>query len=174
MSLAAATRDAVRERPFLRAALRAGIVNYTAAADWLVERDAVDGDREAVATALRRFAADLPVYATEDRRASVSMHSGVALETESATDDDALIHVGDAAVVSGGSKTAILATGAVDARALTRVLGRLDGDEIEPHAASVAVDTLAVLVDRRAGADAVRIVEDALDAVPAGEPSQST
>lgn len=51
MSLAAETREAVRARPVLYDALRAGIVNYTAAAESL----GLDGDTDAVATALRRF-----------------------------------------------------------------------------------------------------------------------
>jgi|APHM01.1.fsa_nt_gi hypothetical protein len=61
MSLAAETREAVRERPVLYDALRAGIVNYTAAA----ERLALNGDREAIATALRRFAESLSENADE-------------------------------------------------------------------------------------------------------------
>ena len=36
MSLAAETREAVRTHPFLLDALRAGVVNYNAAAAWLV------------------------------------------------------------------------------------------------------------------------------------------
>lgn len=167
MSLAADTRDAVSERPFLHAALRAGIVNYTAAADWLVDDAAIDGDRDAVATAMRRFADDLPRYDAEDRRASVSMRSGVGLvDVESEHRSDVLLRVGDTAVVPDGSETAILATGEVDTQALTRLLGCLAVADIETHAASVAADTLVVLVSRRDGADAVRIVEAALDDVP--------
>lgn len=167
MSLAADTRDAVSERPFLRAALRAGIVNYTAAADWLVEDAAIGGDRDAVATALRRFADDLPTYDTEARRASVSMRSGVGLvDADSDRGSDGLLRVGDAAVVPDGSKTAIVATGDVDTQALTQILDRFAGAGIEADAAGVAADWLVVLVRRRDGATAVREVEDALDDVP--------
>src|SRR6056297_2372029 len=72
MSVAAATREAVRDRPALYDALRAGVVNYTAAADALD----VDGDREAIATALRRFAAELADDAgSTDRSITVRLHS---------------------------------------------------------------------------------------------------
>ena len=72
MTVAAEAREAVRERPFLETALRAGVVNYTAAARFLEV-----GDEEAVAAALRRYAGELDDYRPPDRRASVSMRSGV-------------------------------------------------------------------------------------------------
>ncbi|WP_449240083.1 DUF7523 family protein, partial [Candidatus Halobonum tyrrellensis] len=58
MTVAEAARAAARERPFLFDALRAGVVNYAAAAETLVAAG-VDADADAVATALRRYAADL-------------------------------------------------------------------------------------------------------------------
>ena len=54
MSLASDTRDAVRRRSFLHAALAAGVVNYTAAARYLDV-----GEEEAVVAALRRYAEEL-------------------------------------------------------------------------------------------------------------------
>lgn len=75
MSLAAEAREAVREHPFLLSALRAGVVNHRAAAEFLE----LDGDPDAVATALRRFAETLPEYETESRDARVTMHSGVGV-----------------------------------------------------------------------------------------------
>ncbi|MFT4958602.1 MAG: hypothetical protein ACI9EZ_001934, partial [Halobacteriales archaeon] len=51
MSLAERTREAARARPFLVEGLRAKVVNYTAAARFLD----VDGEVDAVATALRRY-----------------------------------------------------------------------------------------------------------------------
>ena len=75
MSLAAGRRAAVRARPWLLSALRAGVVNYAAAADSLD----VDGDREAIATALRRFESDLSSMDTEMRDVTVRMRSGVEL-----------------------------------------------------------------------------------------------
>lgn len=157
MSLAARTREAAREHPFLIAALGAGVVNYTAAARYLD----VDGDPEAVATALRRYAEDLdgPTPASSDAR--VRMESGLA-----ATDDgaEALLWVGDAAFApTGGSLTGVVATGAVGPDALAAVLGRLSVEGVDVVAAGAADGHLAVVVPRRAGADAVRTVEAALE-----------
>lgn len=164
MSLAADARDAVRSHPFLLDALRAGIVNHTAAADFL----GLDGDREAVAAALRRFAADLDDYETADRDVRVTMQSRV--DTAEAADvggDDALLSLGGTALVAdGGSQTAVLATGDVDVAGLRAVLGRLDTAGISVDAASVSGDTLLVVVGRRDGANAIRVVEASLSAVP--------
>ena len=162
MSLAEDTRDAARRRPFLLAALRAGVVNYTAAARFL--SDDVDGDTESIATALRRFAESLPAPETDSRTASVSMQSGLG-ETEDPA--DAILAVGGTALAPDeGSLTGVVAAGDVDSRALAHVLGRLDAADVAVLAAGVAGDGLAVAVERRDGPDAVRVVEDALEAVP--------
>lgn len=162
MTLAADARAAVRERPFLMAALRAGVVNYTAAARSLE----VGGDEEAVATALRRFAADLPARATTERDVRVTMESGLGTADTGA---DAPLAVGGTGLVPGeGDLTAVLATGAVDPSALAWTLDRLAAAEVPVKAAGIAGDALVVAVPRRAGADAVRVVEDALAAVPEG------
>jgi hypothetical protein len=160
MSLAARTREAAADRPFLVDALGAGVVNYTAAARFLD----VDGDVDAVATALRRFADELPAYETEGRETRVTMQSGLG---EVADPDDALLVVGDSALApTGGSLRGVLATGHVDAPALATVLRRLSAANVSVEAAGTAGDALLVVVDSRDGADAVRTVEDALDAVP--------
>jgi hypothetical protein len=164
MSLADETREAVRARPFLHTALRAGVVNYSAAADLLD----LDGDREAVATALRRFAADLPVYDPESRQAAVRMQSGVG-RVDAASGVDPLLRVGDAGfspAVEGGRLTAVVASGAVDADALVNVLGRLATEEVPVDAAGVGEESLVVVVGRRDGARAVRAVEAATELVP--------
>lgn len=212
MSLAAETREAVRQRPFLLDALRAGVVNYTAAAAFL----GLDGDAESIATALRRYAADLPAHATDARDTRVTMQSGVGLQrsagTTSPVDDDGPVSpaddagpaddvgpadaagptdtagpadaerggdstadeaapllsvAGTAVVPDAGSLTAVLATGEVDAAALAAVLDRLRIADVSVDAAGVAEDTLLVVVPRRAGAKTVRLVEAAVDAVPA-------
>ncbi|GAB3417304.1 hypothetical protein GCM10027435_15910 [Haloparvum alkalitolerans] len=169
MSLAAETREAARARPFLTAALRAGVVNYTAAAEWLVADAALEGEPEAVATALRRFAEDLPARSVEGRRASVSMHGGVGIEEDPDAAESGIapvLRVGDAAVVEDGDHTAIVARGEVDAAALAAVLARLGTAEVPVAAASVAAEALTVVVGRRDGATAVRLVEEALERVP--------
>ncbi|MBX0284819.1 DUF7523 family protein [Haloarcula salinisoli] len=155
MSLAAATRDAVRERPFLYDALAAGVVNYTAAARTLD----VDGDTDAVATALRRFAdelADEPGYESEAR---VSMQSGLGR----VDDGDALLVVGETRLAGGaGSLTGIVASGDLEPAALGDTLGRLRAADIAVEAAGVGDETLVVAVERRDGPDALRVVEAAV------------
>ncbi len=171
MSLAADTREAVRKHPFVLDALRAGVLNHSAAAAWLAEEAGIGGDPDAIATALRRFREDIPSYETDSRTASVSMRSGVAVEEHEAgaLDDDPLFRVGGAAVLSGGRDTAVLASGDVDAAALAAVLRRLAAVDVDVSAAGVAGDALVVIVERRAGATAVRVVEAALGAIPSRE-----
>ena len=172
MSLAAETRAAVRAQPWLLAALRTGVVNYAAAAEWLD----VDGDLEAVATALRRFETDLSPMETETRDVTVRMRSGVELvdgdadddaERTAAADSDALLSVGGAAITpTGGGLTAITVDGEVDARALTAVVDRLNTENVVVDAAGITGDRLVVVVPRSDGATALRTVEDAVAAVP--------
>jgi len=162
MTLAGETRAAVNDHPFLRRALRAGVVNHAAAARFLD----VDGDEDAVAAAVRRYAEDLPEFETSDARARVSMKSGVS---RAESGGDGLLVVGDAGFVAdGGGLTALVAAGGLDSRALAVALERLHVAGVEPVAAGVA-DSLAVVVERRDGADALRLLEDALAAVPAGQ-----
>ncbi|KAB1188807.1 MULTISPECIES: hypothetical protein [Haloferax] len=158
MSLAADARDAVRERPFLLAALRAGVVNYAAAASFLDL-----GDDDAVAAALRRFAEDLPELETESRDVTVTMRSGVGLvgtDIDEA-DDDPILSVAGVELAGGGPLTAIIAEGDVDPALLQTVIARLDAESVVVDAAGVAGDALAVVVPRRQGAATLRIVEAA-------------
>lgn len=164
MSIAETTRDAVRRQPFLLTALRAGVLNYSAAAVFLD----VDGDDDAVATALRRFAEELPAFETTERDARVTIQSGVGLretDAESADDGAPLLAAGGAVVTDGGSLSAVLATGAVDTAALVSVCSRLAAEAVETRAAAVAGESLVVVVDRRDGATAVQAVESALSNV---------
>lgn len=159
MSLAADTRAAVRVRPYLLEALRAGVVNYAAAA----RRLDVAEDTEAVATALRRFGERLPARETEERRARVTMHAGLE-----PAGDEPLLAVGDLALGPGdGDRTGVLATGDVDPGALATVLPVLEANDVAVEAAGVAGESLVVVVPRRDGPAAVQHVEAALAAVPA-------
>ncbi|SDF85912.1 DUF7523 family protein [Halorientalis regularis] len=161
MSLAARTREAVRTHPFLYDGLRAGVLNYTAAARYL---DLGADDEEAVVAALRRYAEDVPEYDPDGTGARVSMESGLG----EGDPVGALLTVGDMALVPGeGDLTGILATGDVDATALAQVLNHLRAEGVAVTAAGVGGDALLVVVERRAGADAVRAVEAALETVPA-------
>jgi hypothetical protein len=155
MTVAADARAAVREHPFLETALRAGVVNYTAAARFLDV-----GEEAAVAAALRRYAEELDEYVPPDRRASVSMRSGVGRVEDGGT---GVLSVGGTAFVAdGGPATAVVADGDVDATALADALGRLRTAGVAVEAAAACDGSLAVVVGRRDGADAVRAVEAAL------------
>ncbi len=158
MSVAAETREAVRERPFLLEALRAGVVNFTAAARYLDV-----GDQEAVAAALRRFAGELPAYEhpATDRAVQVSMESGFGRGEPA----DALVVVGDTALVpDAGSLTALLARGDVSPAIFRRMLGRLAQGDVEVVGAALGEDLCCVVVPRRDGPDALRLVERATEA----------
>ena len=155
MTLAADTREAVRRNPFLYDALRAGVVNYSAAARFLD----VDGETDAMVAALRRFAEDLPDYERPGSGPPVNMQSGVGAGDPA----DALLVVGDLALVpDAGSLTAIIASARGDAAALRQVLGRVETAEVGVEAAAVGGESLVVVVGRRDGPDALRAVEDAL------------
>jgi hypothetical protein len=156
MTVASEAREAVRREPFLHAALRAGVLNYTAAARYLDV-----GDEEAVAAALRRYAEDLPAPAAREGRVRVDMRSGLG-ECDPA---DAVLVVGDTALgTGGGDLTAVVANGELSARDLGDVLARLAVEGVEVTAAGGSDGHLVVAVPRRAGIDALRYVEDALDA----------
>jgi hypothetical protein len=95
------------------------------------------------------------------------MKSGVS-RTEDG--DDGLLVVGEERFVADGSSgglTALVAAGDLDTRALAVALERLHVADVDPVAAGVA-DALVVVVERRDGADALRLLEDALTAVPGG------
>ncbi|WP_348608334.1 DUF7523 family protein [Halobaculum rarum] len=177
MTVAEETRAAVREQPFLYDALRAGVVNYAAAAATLD----IDADPDAVATALRRFANESGDDGDSSGRdesdaggdARVRMERGVGAVDGSAADRDgngadgdaeALLAVGGTEYVAGaGDATAVVAAGDVGPRALERVLGRLRTAGVAVDAAGVTPSGLAVVVGSRAGADALRAVEAVLD-----------
>ncbi|PSP73936.1 hypothetical protein BRC86_07550 [Halobacteriales archaeon QS_3_64_16] len=172
MTLAAETRAAIRRHPFLQEALRAGVVNYAAAARLLD----VEGEHGAVVAALGRYAEALPDYEESAREARVTMRSGLDERTADPESDEAqgkgttdtpLLRVGEHALVPGaGTRTAILVTGAVDGRVLSRALGRLAVEDITPVAAGFAGRALVVVVSRRDGPTALRLVESVLEAIP--------
>ncbi|MFP8956226.1 hypothetical protein ACLI4Y_05820 [Natrialbaceae archaeon A-CW3] len=161
LSLAAETRTAVDSNPFLHHALRAGVLNYTAAARFL----SVDGDADAVATALRRYADDLEPPESTGRDVRVRMQSGVGPVDDP---EKALLSVGATNLGTDGRETphtAILATGEVGPRALSTALESLSIAGIEVVAAGGDAETMVVVVDRLAGANAVRAVEDGLESM---------
>ena len=155
MSLAARTREAARERPWLVDALAAGVVNYTAAARSLE----IEGGTDAVATALGRYAEELRKPIPPGDGGRVRMRSGVDLAD---TAEDAVLAVGDTGIVDGGDRTVLIASGVDAATALERCLGRLRVEGIDVEAAGWADGTLAIVVDRREGPKALRLVEGVL------------
>lgn len=161
MSLAEDTRRAVRERPWLFTALRAGVVNYAAVARSLD----VGADADAVATALRRFEERLPPLETEPRDVRVTIARDVS-------DAGPLASVLLEASVDGNGPdpddlAAVSASGSVDATVLEHCLGCLRTAGIEVEAAAVVDERLVIYVPRRSGPDALRAVEAAVAAVPA-------
>ena len=70
--------------------------------------------------------------------------------------------------VTGGRLTAIVVDGDVDPRALSTAVDRLDAENVVVDAAGVVGDRLVVVVPRSDGANALRLVEAALAAVPSG------
>lgn len=158
MTLAARTRAAARARPFLLAALRAGVCNHAAAARTLD----VDGDPDAVATALRRYAEAIDPVEDLDRRTTVRLRRGLGAVEPA----EALLSVGDVHLGPGGDRTGVLATGELRAVTLGPVLGRLAAAGVAVEAAAAAEGTLLVVVPGRAGADSLRAVERALDTLP--------
>lgn len=164
MTLAAETRAAVRARPFLYDALRAGVLTHRRAADLVLDDVSGDPDPDTVATALRRFADDLPPVERAARRATVRLRRGVG-----PVDTDPLLAVGGVSLgEADDDRTALLATGDVDPRALETVLGRLRVAGVGVGAAGVADGALVVVVADDDRTAALRAVEAALDAVPTG------
>lgn len=158
MSLAAKTRAAVQREPFLVEALRAGVINYAAAARHLDVSDDVD----AVATALRRFANDLPDRQTAPRDVTVTIKTGLERAPSGG-----LFRIGDHAIgADDGSLTGVLATGAVDPAALGHALAILETNGVNPEAAGVLGDSVIIVVNRPDGPTALQLVEAALADVP--------
>jgi hypothetical protein len=154
MSLAAETRAAVRAHPFLYDALRAGVLNYTATARFLDL-----GDVETVTAALRRYADELDDdQSANDANARIEMRSGLG-RVDDDGGGDALLRIGNNAYGDGGSQTGIIATGELSPFVLATVLDRFRIEGIESETAAVVGGTLVVLVSRRDGPTALRLVE---------------
>lgn len=153
MSLASRARSEVDRYPFLRRGLQAGVINYTAAARFLD----IDGDIDAVATALRRYANELDDPRFSDRTVAIRMQSGVDLRTET---DDRLLVVDDVGVESdGGPYTAISVSGAIEIDRYRRALAILDAEGIETVASGISDETMVVITPNQQAARAVDVIE---------------
>jgi len=159
-----------RARPFVLDALRAGVLNHSAAAAWLADEAGLDGDPDAIATALRRFREELSDYATADRAASVSMRSrwGSSTATASKTPTPS-----SASVAQRSSRRVVTPRfsqlGRSTLRRSRRSSAGFAAADVAVEAAGVAGETLVVVVGRRDGAIAVRIAEASLAVVPSQE-----
>ncbi|MFB6093763.1 MAG: hypothetical protein ABEJ77_02330 [Halanaeroarchaeum sp.] len=147
-SLAAQTREAVDAHPFVRDALRAEVLNFAAAARYLD----VEGGQEAIATALRRYAAELPPIQSRDGAVRVTMRRGI-------DPDEPILAVGDR--LPAASSTAVLAVGDVDARLAATVADRLAASDVGIEGLGLVGDGLIAVVERGGGRVALDAVEDA-------------
>lgn len=155
MNTAERARRAAREHPFLVAALRAGVVNYTAAARYLDV-----GDVEAVAAALRRFADEIGEGPATGGTVRLRMLTGVG---PAEATDDALVVVGDRGFeLARGDLTAIVAEGEVPPGAVGIVHWRLAEAGVRLHASAWEPGQLVVVTDRSGGPDVLRAVEGTL------------
>lgn len=151
MTIAEQAREAARSHPFVYDALRAGVLNYTAAARFLDI-----GDEETVAAALRRYGEQLE-YDLPAGETRVTMKTGLG----PAEDVDPLLSVGETALGPGaGSQTGVLATGAVSLELFHRVIGRCVAASLSVQAAGFTGEALLVVVERRDGPEAIQLVED--------------
>ena len=156
MSLAEETRRAVRERPWLFSALRAGVVNYAAAARTLD----IEADADAVATALRRFEERLPTLETTPRDARVTLDRNL-------TGESSLVGTLVQAIGTDLDRpAAVTVSGDVDPGVLQHCLGCLHAVGVPVDATAAGPEALVFLVPRRSGPDALRTVEAALAGVP--------
>lgn len=147
-SIAAETRRAVDKTPYLRQALRAGVLNYTAAARQLD----VSAETGAVASALRRYADELPPLETSGGTVRVRMERGVS------AGDIELADISDEET----DFTAITLLGDVEAGVFGRVLSALEPAGVSVRGAGLGPETGTVLVARGDGSTALRIVESTI------------
>ncbi|APE95797.1 DUF7523 family protein [Halodesulfurarchaeum formicicum] len=147
-SIAAETRRAVDRTPYLRRALRAGVLNYTAAAR---ELD-VAGETDAVASALRRYADELPALEPHTSRVSVRMERNT---------DKGVTVLGQASAAE--SPTAISLRGDIDPGRFGNAIWALSVSDVPVLGAGTVGEAAVVLVPRGDGPTALRLVEDVLD-----------
>lgn len=158
MTTAETTREQARTHPYLIDALRDGIVNYAAAARTLD----VSADTDAVATALRRYATDLPP------RTTTSHDVRVTITTPESPTDNPLSRVPPDTRENTATEplTHITATGDIPPRALEHILGLCHTHRITPVAASATPDRLVLVVDRADAATALRLTETGFQTTP--------
>lgn len=154
MSVAAATREAIKAHPFLLDAMRLDVLNFTAAARFLDV-----GETEAVAAALRRLSTDLsPAHSTSvDLR--VRMERGIGEVHK----EEALLQIGEAGFGKvNGPFAGIIANGTSDARTVGTVLLRVAEADIELIASAATPTQFILIVPSTAAATSIRCVEETM------------
>ncbi len=152
MSVAEDARAGARSHPFLLEALRAGVLNYSAAARFLELEDEAAG-----AAALRRLADELPPFERASVPDRVRVERGVGTVEDPG---EAMLSVDGTHIAPGaGDLTAVIAEGTFGARPVAASLGRLATAVIDPIAAGWQDDRLVVVVERADVATAIRSLE---------------
>ena len=140
MSLAAITRRAVRKTPYLYDALRAGIVNYSAAARMLN----LEGQDAAISVSLQRLSKELPPLEVASIDANITISSD---ETK--------------------QRAKIVIEGPVDAKALSHLILVCHMNEIRIIEASVVRGEIDIVVEWKDGPNSLRLIERALESISA-------
>lgn len=154
MNTAEITREAATRHPFLVEALRAGIVNYTAAARFLDV-----GEVDVVAAALRRFAAELPATEPAERELRIRMLTGVEKVPRA---DGAILSVDERGFgVGRGEHSAIQIEGPIDSTFVAGVWGQLAVAGVEVVAAAHDHDRLVIVVSKNDGPRVIQLIEEA-------------
>lgn len=153
MSIAAATRNAVDREPFLRLAIRAGVVNYSAAARYLDV-----GDPDAVAAALRRLAEELPPVERTDPACRIRVRRGARIVEH---EDDAVLRVGEMGVaVDDGELAVLIVVGELTAAIVGSMLYSLAATDIDVPAAGWAGEQLVIACPSNDAVAALRTIEE--------------
>ncbi|WP_415487561.1 hypothetical protein [Candidatus Hikarchaeum yamanae] len=139
MSLAAITRREVRKTPYLYDAIRAGIVNYSAAARMLD----LEGQDTAVSVSLQRLNKELPPLEMERIDANITISSD---ETN--------------------QQVKIMVEGPVDAKILSHLILVCHMNEIRIIEASISRGEIQIVVEWKEGPNSLRIIERALESIP--------
>jgi len=147
-SIAARTRRAVDRTPSVRQALRAGVLNYTAAA----RRLDLDADPDAVASALRRYEADLPPLEASERTVRVRM--------DGRPDESLLSVAGEDGETA--DQTALLLTGALGPGPFGRAVAALAAASLVVTGAGYVEEQAVILVPDADGSAALQVVESVL------------
>ncbi len=139
MSLAASTRRKVKNTPYLYDALRAGIVNYSAAARMLD----LEGEDTAVSVSLQRLSKDLSPLEMSSVDANITINSDEVKQ-----------------------RVKILIEGSVDAKILSHLILVCHMNEIHVREASMEDKKINIVVGWKDGPNSLRLIEMALLSVP--------